>query len=76
MPKKILQGEVLSTAEKTARVLVTTYVTHKKYRKTVKTTKKYLVHDENNTSQKGDVVKFVECAPISKRKTWELYCAE
>jgi len=74
MPKKILEGVVVDNkANKTVAVLIERKVIHKKYKKTVKITKKYLVHDEQNTSNIGDKIKVIESAPISKRKKWQIW---
>jgi len=43
-----------------------------KYRKAVRVSRKYHVHDEKNTAQVGDKVTFVECRPYSKTKRWRL----
>ena len=73
MPKKVLQGEVVSTkADKTITVLVKRRVMHPLYKKTVNKTKKYLAHDENKESAVGDIVKIIESRPISKRKSFVL----
>ena len=39
-------------------------------KKTVRRTKKYHAHDENNTAKAGDVVRIEECRPMSRSKTW------
>lgn len=71
MPKRILQGVVVSDKmDKTVTVLVERRVMHPLYKKFIKKTKKYAAHDENNTYKVGDEVRIIECAPISKRKTW------
>ncbi|NMM46585.1 30S ribosomal protein S17 [Rhodospirillaceae bacterium KN72] len=73
MPKRILQGTVVSSAaEKTVVVKVERRVKHPVFGKFVRLSKKFMAHDENNTAQVGDVVRIRECRPISKRKTWEL----
>lgn len=71
MPKRILQGVVVSDKmDKTVTVLVERRVMHPLYKKFITRTKKYAAHDENNTYKVGDKVRIIECAPISKRKTW------
>ena len=73
MPKRILQGEVVSNkADKTVSVLVTRQVMHPLYKKFVKKTKKYAAHDDDNSCQIGDKVRIEECAPMSKSKTWKV----
>lgn len=69
---KIFTGKVIHTkAEKTARVDVTRTVAHPVYEKRMKKTKIYLVHDELG-SKEGDIVKFIACKPISKKKKWKI----
>ena len=45
---------------------------HPFYGKVISRTKKYHAHDENNKFKEGDAVEIIECAPISKKKTWEV----
>lgn len=71
MPKRILQGVVTSDkADKTVTVKVERRFTHPIYKKTVRSSKKYAAHDEQNKFKVGDVVKIVESRPISKTKKW------
>ena len=73
MPKRILQGKVVGDQnDKTITVLVERRFTHPMMKKTVRQTKKYRAHDENNAFKNGDVVRIRECAPISKHKRWEV----
>jgi small subunit ribosomal protein S17 len=63
------QGVVVKTAMKdTATVAVSRYVKHPKYKKYQTLTKKFLVHDPENTVAVGDNVTIVACRPISKLK--------
>jgi small subunit ribosomal protein S17 len=71
MPKRILQGTVVSTAsEKTIVVNVDRRVRHPLYKKTITRSSKFHAHDENNNYKIGDKVRIIECRPISKKKTW------
>jgi small subunit ribosomal protein S17 len=71
MPKRILQGTVVSDKNaKTIVVEVERRYTHPLLRKTVRRSKKYHAHDENNTFKTGDRVRIEESAPISKNKRW------
>jgi len=73
MPKRILQGVVVSDKnDKTITVLVERRFTHPLLKKTVRRTKKYHAHDENNECKVGDIVRIQECRPISKKKRWML----
>jgi small subunit ribosomal protein S17 len=53
-------------------VAVTRKILHKKYKKVITRTKRYLVHDTKHNSSLGDLVKFAATRPISKRKRWIL----
>ncbi len=71
MPKRILQGVVTSDKnEQTITVLVERRFKHPLLQKTVRKSKKYRAHDENNTFKIGQTVRIEECAPISKTKRW------
>ncbi len=73
MPKRILQGVVVSDAnDKTIVVRVERRFTHPLYKKTVRRSKKYHAHDEANAAKMGDKVRIQECPPISKNKCWTL----
>ena len=71
MPKKILQGTVISNKQdKTITVLVERKIRHPMLKKIIKRSKKYSVHDEENKFKSGDKVKIIESKPISKLKRW------
>ncbi len=71
MPKRILQGKVVSDlANKTITVLVERRVMHSVYKKFITRNKKYSAHDENNKFKKGDIVSIIEHRPLSKTKKW------
>jgi small subunit ribosomal protein S17 len=73
MPKRVLQGVVVSDKQdKTVVVKVERRFTHPVLKKTVRQTKNYHAHDENNKAKIGDVVFIEESKPISKLKTWVL----
>ena len=66
-------GEVVSTKmAKTIVVEVTRRVPHPVYKRIVSKRKKFYAHDEEQSAQVGDVVRIVECRPISRLKRWEL----
>jgi small subunit ribosomal protein S17 len=66
-------GEVVSTKmAKTIVVEVTRRVPHPVYKRIVSKRKKFYAHDENQTAQIGDVVRIIECRPLSRLKRWEL----
>lgn len=63
------QGVVVSDKmDKTIVVKVDTLKAHPKYLKRYTVSKRYKVHDEQNTYKAGDKVTFMECKPISKDK--------
>src|ERR1700692_2127468 len=73
MPRRVLTGRVTSDKmDKTITVLVDRRVMHPLYKKFIRRSKKYAAHDEANVCKVGDLVRIIECAPISKRKTWTL----
>jgi len=73
MSKRVLKGKVVSSkSNKTIVVEVVRKFQHPFYGKVISRTKKYHAHDENNKFKEGDAVKIIECAPISKKKTWEV----
>jgi small subunit ribosomal protein S17 len=73
MPKRILQGVVVSDANnKTIVVRVERRFAHPLYKKTVRRSKKYHAHDEANAAKLGDKVRIQECPPMSKNKCWTL----
>ena len=47
-------------------------VKHPRYEKFVKTTSKFMAHDEKNECAVGDKVSIMETRPMSKRKCWRL----
>jgi small subunit ribosomal protein S17 len=65
------RGTVVSSKMKdTIVVAVERYVKHPKYQKFLRRTKKFLAHDEGNTSPEGSVVTIKETRPISRRKAF------
>ena len=70
---KTFEGVVVKSAMKdTVTVLVERYVKHPKYKKYMRLSKKFLVHDVGNTAEVGSKVTIRETRPISKRKRFEL----
>ena len=66
-------GEVVSTKmAKTIVVEVVRRVQHPVYKRIVNRRKKFYAHDEQQSAQVGDVVRIIECRPLSKLKRWEL----
>ena len=63
---------VSDKADKTVTVAVEALVRHPMYKKRVRRSKKFIVHDERNEAQVGDTVRIIETRPLSKRKRWRL----
>ena len=71
MPKRVLKGIVVSDKlDKTITVLVSRKVMHPVYKKYIKKSKKYLVHDKDTKFKNGETVNIQENIPISKTKKW------
>lgn len=66
-------GVVISKKmKKTVTILVERQIRHPLYKKIIKRRKRFLAHDEYEKCKVGDVVKFIETRPISKRKKWRV----
>ena len=73
MSSRVLKGFVVSDVQdKTVVVKVERRIMHPIYKKFIRRSKKYAVHDEDNAHKIGDEVNIRECRPISKRKRWEV----
>ncbi len=71
--KRIIVGTVISTKnDKTITIEVTLSEKHPLYNKNYISTKKYRAHDEKNVAKVGDVVKIIECRPLSATKRFRL----
>ena len=71
--RKTRIGTVVSNKmTKTAVVETITRVPHPKFRKIVKQSKRFYVHDEQNAAQVGDLVRIMETRPLSRLKRWRL----
>ena len=68
-----MTGVVVSNKmDKTIVVRVERKFSHPVFKKVVKTTKKYKVHDEKNECLEGDFICIQETRPLSKQKRWRL----
>ena len=66
-------GSVVSAKmAKTIVVEVTRRVPHPLYKRIVSKRKKFYAHDEEGSAKVGDVVRIIECRPMSKLKRWRL----
>lgn len=71
--RKVRQGKVVSDKmEKTIVVAVEDRVRHPLYNRTIRKTKKFKAHDEENSCRIGDTVRIMETRPLSKDKRWRV----
>lgn len=70
--KERLGRVVSSKMDKTIVVVVERRFPHPRYRKVVKSFKKFYAHDEKNEAKEGDLVLIEETRPLSRTKRWRL----
>ena len=71
--RRSMTGYVVSDKmDKTVVVAIDESVRHSLYGKSIRRTKKFKAHDENNECQIGDKVRIMETRPLSKDKRWRL----
>ncbi len=71
--RRIKQGRVASNKmEKTIVVVSETRVPHPVYGKIVRKSVRFKAHDEKNDAGIGDIVRIMECRPLSRDKRWRL----
>jgi small subunit ribosomal protein S17 len=71
--RRVKQGRVASNKmEKTIVVVSETRVPHSAYGKIVRKSTRFKAHDERNEANVGDVVRIMECRPVSREKRWRL----
>ncbi|NLJ76929.1 MAG: 30S ribosomal protein S17 [Peptococcaceae bacterium] len=71
--RKVLTGKIVSDKmNKTVVVAVESLVRHPLYQRTIRRTKKFKAHDEENSCRIGDKVKMMETRPLSKEKRWRI----
>ncbi|AUW92947.1 MAG: 30S ribosomal protein S17 [Sulfobacillus thermosulfidooxidans] len=71
--RKVREGTVVSDKmNKTVVVTVESLVRHPLYGRTMRRTKRYKAHDEENQCRTGDKVRIVETRPLSKEKRWRV----
>jgi small subunit ribosomal protein S17 len=75
--KKAVKNEKLGSVvsnkmAKTIVVEVTRRVPHPMYKRIVTKRKKFYAHDEKGQANVGDVVRIIECRPMSRLKRWAL----
>ena len=71
--RRVKVGHVASNKmDKTIVVVTQTRVAHPVYKKVVRQSRRYKAHDEQNAANIGDLVRIMECRPLSKDKRWRL----
>ncbi len=71
--RKTRIGTVISDKmDQTVVVAVKSVTHHPLYKKTMKRVVKYKVHNANNESKTGDIVKIIETRPLSREKRWRV----
>jgi len=71
--RKVRVGVVVSDKmDKTVVVAVMRSYRHPIYKKTIRRTKKYMAHDEQNQCRVGDRVEIIETRPLSRHKRWRV----
>jgi len=70
---QVRMGKVVSDkADKTITVRIDIAKRHRRYRKIVRSSSTLHAHDEANSANEGDLVRVVECRPMSRTKRWRL----
>jgi small subunit ribosomal protein S17 len=70
---QVRMGKVVSDkADKTITVRIDIAKRHRRYRKIVRSSSTLHAHDELNDANEGDLVRVVECRPMSRTKRWRL----
>jgi len=71
--RKVRRGVVMSSKpDKTITVRIDAVRPHRLYGKVIRSTGTLHAHDEGNQANEGDVVRIVECRPLSRTKRWRL----
>jgi len=71
--RRVKQGRVASNKmDKTIVVVTEKRVPHPTYGKVVRKSERFKAHDERNEANIGDMVRIMECRPLSRDKRWRL----
>jgi small subunit ribosomal protein S17 len=71
--QRALEGRVISNKmQKTVTVLIERQVQHSLYGKYARRSTKVHAHDEAGECREGDLVRIVECRPLSKTKSFKV----
>jgi small subunit ribosomal protein S17 len=73
-PRKTTKVGVVTSnaADKSVVVKVENFIIHPLYQRFVRTSSKFMAHDEENACNQGDRVLIEECRPLSRRKRWRV----
>jgi small subunit ribosomal protein S17 len=73
-PRKTTKVGVVtsSAADKSVVVKVENFIMHPLYHRFVRSTSKFMAHDEDNSCGAGDRVLIEESRPLSRRKRWRV----
>jgi small subunit ribosomal protein S17 len=74
-PSKRIEKVGLVVSTKMAKTIVVETEmrkAHPKYKRVLKSNKKFYAHDEQNSARVGDMVRIRETRPLSKLKRWTL----
>jgi small subunit ribosomal protein S17 len=70
---RTVQGRVTSNKmDKTVTIIIERLVKHALYGKYIRRSTKLHAHDADNACKEGDIVRVVECRPLSKTKNWRV----
>ena len=73
MPRRTLKGVVIADkVDMGITVRIDRLIMHPLYKKYIRRSKKFTVHDPENRFKVGDSIVIRECTPVSKRKRWEV----
>jgi small subunit ribosomal protein S17 len=61
-----------NAADKSVVVKVQNFIMHPLYHRFVRTSSRFMAHDEENDCNVGDRVMIEECRPLSRRKRWRV----
>ncbi len=71
--QRTLEGRVISDKmNKTVTVLLERQVKHPLFGKYIRRSTKVHAHDEQGQCKEGDMVRIIECRPMSKTKNWRV----
>gem|GEM_PF-1190434 len=74
--KKEKMAKIIATVEKVSpKTVVATHTAlkrHKLYGKQYRVSKKFMVHDPENSAKINNLIEITDAKPVSKRKKWQI----